>query len=114
MSMSICSRNAVYSIALAGAASMGMAGMATAGTAIVTGGFGTAVGTQALMAACSKANAAESAGGGGAAALMVAAEAAKVRIGETTGEKIAAAITARGPAAAAEVAAFRGRTSPAA
>lgn len=51
--------------AAAGAAAMGVAAMATAGTSLTSGSASMAGGTQALMAAFSKANASESMGGGG-------------------------------------------------
>ena len=58
--------------AAVGAAAMGAAAIATAGAAIAAGAAGAAGGVQALMAAYSKASAAESAGGG-AGSLLAAA-----------------------------------------
>lgn len=55
--------------AAVGAAMMGAAAVATAGAAIAAGATGLAGGAQALMAAYSKASAAEGAGGGAASAL---------------------------------------------
>lgn len=51
--------------AAVGAAAMGVAAMATAGASLTSGATSMAGGTQALMAAFSKANASESMGGGG-------------------------------------------------
>lgn len=56
-----------------GAAAMGVAAVATAGAAVAAGATGMAGGAQALMAAYSKASAAETAGGGAQAELMDAA-----------------------------------------
>lgn len=53
-----------------GAAAMGAAAVATAGAAVAAGATSMAGGAQALMAAYSKASAAESAGGGSQSALM--------------------------------------------
>lgn len=55
-----------------GAVAMGAAAVATAGTALAAGGVGVAGGAQALMAAYSKASAAESSGGGAMGALAQA------------------------------------------
>jgi type IV secretion system protein TrbL len=70
--------------ALLGAATMGVAAIATAGAAVGAGAAGIAGGAHALMAAFSKASEAASAGAGGASSLLAAAGAGGAENGGST------------------------------
>lgn len=85
------------------AATMGAAALATAGSALMSGATSIAGGAQALMAAFSKANAAENTGGGGSSPTMPPAGATYVGGGGSTtnGSPLAAAMGDSGASAAA-------------